>query len=320
MKANSLTRFFGMGKFFIKQNSPAILTGLGVIGGVTAAVMACRATTKLATIKANTQQNIDEINNHVEENGYSEEYTEEDHKNDIVIVKTKGALNIVKLYAPAVAIGVTAVFCILSGNHIMKKRNAALAAAYTVLDRGFNEYRNRVKERFGEEIENQIRYDIRPETVQTTIINEDGTETIVEETKDVPHVNFESIYARFFDEYCTGYSKSPMANINTINLVRAQAQNMLETRGYLFLNEVYKLFGMDQSEAGQVVGWIFKKEDGGKDGYVDFGIGSAGLTESRREAQSLFLNGIEKSILLDFNVDGVISDKAFKLKSRKGIE
>jgi hypothetical protein len=51
-----------------------------------------------------------------------------------------------------------------------------------------------------------------------------------------------------------------------------------------------------------MVGWI----DGGDgDGYVDFGIYDIAAVNNRRE----FINGYEPSIILDFNVDGVIWDK-----------
>jgi hypothetical protein len=71
----------------------------------------------------------------------------------------------------------------------------------------------------------------------------------------------------------------------------------LKARGHVFLNEIYDAIGLERSKAGTIVGWV---TDGNGDGYIDFGM--------FEDASRRFINGIEPSILLDFNVDGVIYD------------
>ena len=79
---------------------------------------------------------------------------------------------------------------------------------------------------------------------------------------------------------------------------------MLKSRGHLFLNEVYDLLDIPRSKAGQVVGWVYNKNNNVKgDNYVDFNIYD--ITD---KAKRSFVNGYERTILLDFNVDGVIYD------------
>lgn len=88
--------------------------------------------------------------------------------------------------------------------------------------------------------------------------------------------------------------------------LRAQqnyANDLLVKRGYLFLNDVYKMLGFEPTRAGQVVGWRHEPEKSDCDGYVSFGIYNA-----NRETARDFVNGYERSILLDFNVDGPILD------------
>ena len=85
------------------------------------------------------------------------------------------------------------------------------------------------------------------------------------------------------------------------------AQNFLneklQTQGYLFLNDVYEMLGFDKVNYGQVVGWIFDQDHPIGDNYVDFGIWDIHDQQKRR-----FVNGHERSIILDFNVDGPILD------------
>ena len=77
--------------------------------------------------------------------------------------------------------------------------------------------------------------------------------------------------------------------------------DLLLSRGHLFLNEVYDQIGIDRTKAGQVVGWVVSKDG---DNFVDFGLFDGSTQEKR-----MFVNGHENSVLLDFNVDGVIYDK-----------
>lgn len=107
-----------------------------------------------------------------------------------------------------------------------------------------------------------------------------------------------SQYARFFDDGCTGWSRDPEYNLMFLRCQEQHANERLKTKGHLFLNEVYDSLGIPRTKAGQMVGWIYDSNNG--DNYVDFGIFN-GSENSRA-----FVNGRERSILLDFNVDGDI--------------
>ena len=90
-----------------------------------------------------------------------------------------------------------------------------------------------------------------------------------------------------------------------------QANERLKARGYLFLNDVYEMLGIPKTKAGQIVGWVYDTNMPNGDNYVDFGIFNA-YSEQARD----FVNGYERTILLDFNVDGnildLIEDQGFK--------
>ena len=79
--------------------------------------------------------------------------------------------------------------------------------------------------------------------------------------------------------------------------------DLLRSRGSVVLNEVYDYLGIPRTKAGAVVGWIYDEKNPKGDNYIDFGI----YNIHDRAARD-FVNGYERSIWLDFNVDGYILD------------
>lgn len=306
---NNVSRTLNRALFSLKKHSPEILVVTGVIGTVTSAVMACKATTKVSEI---TDQNlkqrtkIEEVKALADEGKLEsgQEYTEEDYKKDLVIVYTQTAVKLVKLYAPSVILGALSITGIITSHNILRKRNVALAAAYATIDKGFKEYRNRVVERFGKTVDHELKYNIKAKEVEETIVNEKGEETTVTKTVNVIDPNTYSEYARFFDEACTGWDKNPEYNLMFLRNQQRYANDLLIARGHLFLNEVYDMLGIPRTTAGQVVGWIYNKDNPVGDNFVDFGI-----YDVSKEAARNFVNGYERTILLDFNVDGTMWDK-----------
>ena len=299
---NKLSRMCGRAGLQLKKHSPEILVIGGVVGTVVSAVMACKATTKLETVLAEQKSQENQIVNYIETTGYSEQYTEEDGKKDLALVKVKGAVEVVKLYAPAAAVGALAITAILAGHNITHKRQLAYAAAYTTVDKAFKDYRGRVVERFGEALDKELRYNIKTKEVDEVVQNEDGSETIVT-TKVKTADPLESDYAKFFDEACAAWTKDPEFNLMFLKDQQRYANDKLKAKGHLFLNEVYDMIGIDRTKAGNVVGWIYDEKCPNGDNYVDFGI-----YNDYRPANRRFVNGTERSILLDFNVDGPILD------------
>lgn len=287
----------------VQQYSPEILAGVGVVGVITSAVMACKATTKLSGILEESQEKIEKINTCKDDEEFAKkhEYTQEDAKKDLAIVYTQTGLKVVKIYAPAVILGAASLTCLLTSNNILKKRNAALSAAYMTVDKSFKEYRNRVAERFGEEVEKEIRYNIKAEEIVTGK-DEEGND-IVEKVKTVQadDPNGYSPYAKFFDESCAAWQSDPEYNLMFLKAQQQYANDLLRSRGILFLNEVYDMLGIDRTQAGQIVGWIYDEECPVGDNFVDFGI-----YDMSKERVRAFVNGYEANILLDFNVDGPV--------------
>lgn len=302
---NKVTRGVHKVGFVFKKHSPEILVAAGVVGVVGSTVLACKATLKVHEVTDKAKNDLDLIHEAGEKGATQagEVYTEEDVKKETAVVYVQTGVGLAKLYGPAIGLGVLSITAILAGHNITRKRNLALAAAYTAVDKSFKQYRGRVIERFGEALDKELKYGIQAKEVEEVIVNEDGSEVIEKKTIEVVDPNNYSPYARFFDDGCTGWTKDPEYNLMFLHNQQRYANDLLKAKGHLFLNEVYDMLGIPRSKAGQVVGWIYDEKHPAGDNFVDFGI-----FDIHKPTNRDFVNGFERTILLDFNVDGNILD------------
>lgn len=284
----------------IKKRSPEILIVVGVVGTVASAVIACKATTKVNKIIDDAKDDIDKVHvateNCVTEAG--ETYSTEDSKKDLAIIYAQTGVKLAKLYAPAVILGTLSITSILASNNILRKRNVALGAAYAAIDKSFKDYRGRVIERFGEQVDTELKYGIKAKKFEEVEVDpETGKEKKVKKTVMVADPNLQSDYAVYFDNKSRNYETNQDYNYMFLKAQQQFANDKLQTRGHLFLNEVLDDLDLPRTSAGQIVGWT----KDGPDGYVNFRI-----VEVDRETED---GRHEPSLLLDFNVEGNIWDK-----------
>ena len=290
-------------KFKTIKNSPTIFMYAGAAGAIVASVMACKATLKLDSVTKEPKEKINKIHETVEDETI--EYTQSDARNDLAIVYGSMALDIAKIYAPSVILGGVSLVCMIQSHNILNRRNAALAAAFTTATESFNRYRKAVVEQYGEEADFNLRHGIRKEKVEVEETDENGKTKKKKETINVANaIDGYSEYSRFYDDGCSGWCKDPDLNRMFLKAQQQYANDKLVAQGYLFLNEVYKMLGIPDSKAGQIVGWVYNPDRPEGDNYVDFG-----MTDVSEENVRDFVNGYEPTILLDFNVDGNIWDK-----------
>lgn len=304
---STLSRSFHKIGFKFKKHSPEILAVTGVVGIVTSAVMACKATTKVNDIVNEAKETVDKIHESVGKGLHTsdgEEYTEEVAKKDLTIVYAQTGLKFVKLYGPSVALGIASIVCMLGSNHILRKRNLALAAALTNVATSFKEYRGRLVDRFGKDVDRELRFGIKAKEVEETVVDKDGNETTVTKTVEVVDPNTaHSLYSIVFCEGNNGWTRN--AELNKVFLIQQQnwANDKLKMNGVLTLNEVYEMVGAPRTAYGQIAGWVWTEDGTIGDNFVDFG-----LFDVNNEKACDFINGREKSVILDFNCIGNILD------------
>lgn len=283
----------------LKKHSPEILVVAGIAGTVVSAVLACKATTKVAEILDETKGTLDTIHEGMETGAINgQEYTTEDGKKDTVVVYAQTGMKLAKLYGPAIILGTLSITSVLASNNILRKRNVALGAAYAAIDKSFKEYRGRVIERFGEQVDTELKYGIKAKKFEEIEVDpETGKEKKVKKTVMVADPNLQSDYAVYFDSKSRNYETNPDYNRMFLKAQQAFANDKLQTRGHLFLNEVLDDLDLPRTPAGQIVGWT----KDGPDGYVNFRI-----VEVERETED---GRHEPALLLDFNVEGNIWEK-----------
>ncbi len=284
-------------KMVAVAKSPEILMGIGIAGVVVSTVMACRATLRIEEVLDETHNRLETIHTATETLPL-EEYSDEDRMKDLVITYTQATVAVVKLYTPSVIVGGLAITSLLGSHRVLQRRNLAVMAAYKAVQESFIEYRRRVVDDLGTDKDIEYKYGVQEVKVKETIIDENGKKKKITVKKKVVDPNNLSEYARFFDEGSTKWTKTPEYNLVLVKNQMHWLNDLLHSRGHVFLNEAYDALGIQRTQAGQHVGWILS-DDG--DNFIDFGI-----YDMHRESIRDFVNGYEPVVLLDFNVDGCI--------------
>ena len=307
---NNVTLALGKASLTLKKASPEICLAAGIGLGIAAAVTACVATLKVNAVVEEAKDTINTIHESSEHgaNPAGIDYSEDDKNKDLAIVYSKTAVKFVKLYGPSIIMGAASIALLINGNKILRSRNVALAAAYTAVDKAYNEYRSRVIDRFGEEVDKQLKYGFEKQTIEETVKDENGNDKVVKKEVDV--VSEDSIktspYAKFFDESSREWQKDANYNLMFLRRIQSVMNDRLRAKGYVFLNDVYDALDILRTPEGQTIGWVYDINNPKLHNYIDFGLYNINYKSTRD-----FVNGIERSILLDFNVDGDIMS-AFK--------
>lgn len=301
----SAAKFAGKAEFTIKKNSPEILLGAGIVGFVGTIVLACRATCRADEVLEFHRRKIKDINDAKEIADADPEgemsYDIEIYRQDKAIryLKTTGSL--AKLYAPTIAVGTLSLACILTSRNIMQKRYLGVVAAYNGVSAAFEEYRKRVRDEYGEGLDKHFRYGTTYD--ELPVYDENGKKT--KEKEQVEKTETEMVIpnddsCRFFDSSNPNWDKNPTFSMMWLRGQQNILNDILHTRGHVFLNEVYDALGFPHTPQGAVLGWI----DGEGDNCIDFG-----LYDPNKESVRRFVNGVDNVIMLEFNHDGVIWDK-----------
>ena len=280
-----------------QKHSPELLTGVGIIGGITAAVMGAKATVELedrlsygrsVIAKVKTKRDLET----------EETYSLRQYNQDLTIGYWRKVQAVTRLYAIPVAIGAGSIACVLWAHGILRSRNAALAMAYNALSVAYDRYRGRVRRDYGEEVDRRFYHEVEREIYDEAVQSGSGKELEGQKKGSGSKAGKIEGTSRFFDQFNHNWKNSPEMNLFFLKIQQTMLNDMLKARGHVLLNDVYDALGMDRTREGCVLGWVYKP---GHPSYVDFGLGG--------EHASEFISGVQPGVLLVFNYDGLIHDK-----------
>ena len=279
----------------LQKNAPAILTWAGIIGVGISLGLTCRSTIKAVSIIDSTKDTLDSI-----KSAKDTEYSETEKKILAKSAYTRAGLSLARVYAPPLTLCVASLTGIVVAHNISNSRNLALSAAYMAVDKGFTNYKQRVEDRFGKDVEREIRYNItNKDIVETETV--DGKEK--KKKKSIPVVSSEltTPHTCFFDDSSDCWDPDYDYNVLFLQSQQKFANDKLRVSktGRLFLNEVYYALGLPETKDGQVLGWRYDAKKIDMDTRIDFNIQNC----NRRTE-----NGYERAFLLEFNVDGNVWD------------
>lgn len=300
-------RAIGKAGLTLRKYSPELLIAGGVIGFGATVVLASKATLKVEEVIDNHEAGKNAIVEASEKGitAMGEDYTEKDYKKDIMTLHGRTAGELFKLYWAPVTVGTLSIACFLTAHRVMKGRNLALAASLKALETRYNYYRSRVVEAYGEQTDYDFHNGIRRELIEVEEIDEKGKKKKVK--KEVETIDPEiSPYLSVFDQTTSEmWMNVPETNAIQIKYIQTEANRILQTKGHLFLNEVYDMLGMEQTRIGGYTGWIY---GGDGDDHVDFSLHVLNDADTLRNSHNPDWEG-GNSIILDFNVDGNILDR-----------
>lgn len=218
MSKTNLSNIVNHTQVVLKKHSPEILTGVGIAGMVTTAVLAVKATPKALMLIEEKKLDL-----------------EAEELKPVDVVKT-----VWPCYIPAVVSGTVSIACIVGASSVNAHRNAALVTAYTLADSSLKEYREKVVETLGEKKDKTVRDAIAKDKIERDPV--ERKEVVITETGDT--LCYDALSGRYFKSDVDKIKKA----INEVN-------RRLTFNSYISLNELYDEIGLDTTGLGDDLGW-----------------------------------------------------------------
>lgn len=249
MNKLNVSNFIKMGAEKVSKHSPEILLGLGIVGMISTTIMAVKATPKAIEL-------LEE-----EKKRQNRELAKEAAEKELATcgqVTTLKPVEVVKTawkpYVPAIVTGVVSVGCLIGSGTVNARRNAALAAAYTLSETAFSDYKKAVVETVGEKKEQMVKDIVAKEKVESNPVR--NSEVIITERGNT--LCYDVVSGRYFK-----------SDIEKIRKVINELNYRMMSEMYISLNDLYEGLGLRPVALGYELGWNINKE-----GQIDIDFSS----------------------------------------------
>lgn len=211
---------------FLKKHSSTILSSVGIVGVVATAVTTGKAVTKAEKIL---------------------ERLKEDKGEELTTSETLRA--VAPTYVAPVLIGASTIACILGANVLNKRAQASLMSAYALVNTSYKEYKDKLKELYGQEAHKNIVESLMVEKAKDVQINAECLMNNCNLELDCEDKNEKHL---FYDEWSGRYFES---TIEKVLSAEYHINRNFVLRGHAFLGEFYEFLGLEETEFGNVAGW-----------------------------------------------------------------
>lgn len=216
-----LNDIFKNAQKFVTENSALILAGFGVVGTVTTAVLSAKAAVKANDILEFANKNADMMDQPLP-------------------TRREQAVLVWDIWLPPVASGALTIGAIIGSNYISHRRAVAMATAYAIVDRVFDEYRDKVKEKVGERKEQGIRDSI----AQDHVDRKPASTSYILPTKRGEVLCYDTWSGRYF------YSE-----MEELRRAQNDINHTILNSYYASLTDFYDRIGLDRTKFSDEVGW-----------------------------------------------------------------
>ena len=253
MNTDKIKYAINTAKDTVVKYSPEALMVTGVVTGVAALVVCAK--------KSRT------IDDKLEDNYIGILEVDREDKKEVVKVYAKAAGTVIKEYAPVVILEGVSLASFAMSNKIRKERYLSSMAALTLIEADFTRYRNNVKKRFGDEVDEELYFGIETEKVTETVVDpETGKKKKVK--KEVKTPTSWSPYAIFLD--CSDWYRDDCDGWNTSQIMTIEecVNRDCQRKGKIFLSDIYNAFEIDDSKltveqrrAARCMGYVWDYDD-----------------------------------------------------------
>jgi hypothetical protein len=249
--------FVSKAAFSLGKHSPTILVAVGVAGVIASAVGACMATRKLDEVMEMHEKRMNAAND--EENVPDEK----ERQKLKYAARMATGWDMIKLYALPTLGLIASVTCIIGAQVILRRRNAILSASLLSATKAFDEYRKRVADRFGDEVERQIHYNMIPDGDPVTVIDMDENgkahKSKVQNFAIDPSIApVEDNIIYFTRNYSPLWKDDDVINEHTIEQIIQYVIDAYDKTGHVFVNDIRSDFAVDGTIGGQALGYSAK--------------------------------------------------------------
>ena len=325
MLAENIVKTACKAKIMAMAKSPEILLAGGIASIVGGTVVAIVKTSEADDAMDEFNRNIDRIKETIEaankKDNPEQFYPVEQQQKDYRFIYGHMIMTMAKIYLPVIILETFGIFMICKSHSILNKRNASLAAAYASLMSSFNEYRKRVRDKYGDEEEQRIYYGYQENTTLEKITSENGI-TSEAEKKEVTYNPLSPFSILISQDTSDLWDKDPYITWSNLKIKQRELNDILwckkfsnPKKAFITFNEVAKTLGVE--ERPEWATFVIYRDEKNPD-KINFGLDNKNVDQN--VALHRFLNRLEPNVWIDIRPDGNICDdfqtqfRAAKLK------